>query len=180
MKFFWEHKIEGEKIEFDNTPFITSKIQKLDCQFGTHYYKQKQESSKWTSSRHPKNRLYSSCLWYTPSPFIQTLSKEKTSDLSCRGLKQKKKEKSCELHKLSSIMKFTLFCLGKRFMAWISWDPWSRIIYTVHTPLIERSTSLWVKAQVKWAMNTCSIVYVLMWILIFNWLSILSYIYWYS
>ena len=27
MKLFWEHKIEGEKIEFDNTPFIISKIQ---------------------------------------------------------------------------------------------------------------------------------------------------------
>ncbi len=40
--------IEGEKVKFDNTPFMISRTQKFDCQFGNHYYKQKQQSSKQT------------------------------------------------------------------------------------------------------------------------------------
>lgn len=38
---FWQHTIEGEKVEFDNIPFIVSQIQKMHCQFGIHYYKEK-------------------------------------------------------------------------------------------------------------------------------------------
>ncbi len=47
FKYFWQHTIENEKIEFNNTPFIVSQIQKFHCQFGKHYYKQKKsETSK--------------------------------------------------------------------------------------------------------------------------------------
>ena len=122
MKLFWEHKIEGEKIEFDNTPFIISRIQKLDCQFGTHYYKQKQGSSKRTHLQGTQKigctarvTVYSITLY--PDFCV---SKEKTSDLSCRRLKQKKKEKLCELRDvtskgkpLSSIMKYYVILPGE-------------------------------------------------------------------
>ena len=36
---FWEHNIEGEKVEFNSTPFIVFDIRKLDCLF-------KEEGSK--------------------------------------------------------------------------------------------------------------------------------------
>ena len=110
MKLFWEHKIEGEKIEFDNTPFIISKIQKLDCQFDTHYYKQKQGLYKRTHLQGTRKILYSSCTYSITLYPDFCVPQEKTSDLSCRGLKQKKKEKLCELRDkgkpLSSIMKY--------------------------------------------------------------------------
>ena len=41
-KIFWQQTIEGQTVEFHNTPFVVSEIRKLDCQFGKHYFKQKQ------------------------------------------------------------------------------------------------------------------------------------------
>ena len=31
--------MEGRVVEFDNTPFHVSAIRKMECQFGSHYYK---------------------------------------------------------------------------------------------------------------------------------------------
>ena len=42
MEVFWQQTIDGQTIEFDNTPFVASEIRQLDCQFGKHYFKQKQ------------------------------------------------------------------------------------------------------------------------------------------
>ena len=41
-KIFWQQTIEGQTVEFDNTPFVVSEIRKLDYQFGKHYFKPKQ------------------------------------------------------------------------------------------------------------------------------------------
>ena len=38
-KIFWQQTIEGQIVEFDNTPFVVSEICKLDCQFGKHCFK---------------------------------------------------------------------------------------------------------------------------------------------
>ena len=45
-KIFWQQTIDGETVEFDNSPFVFSEIRKLDCQYGSHYYKQKQNSGR--------------------------------------------------------------------------------------------------------------------------------------
>ena len=41
-KIFWQQTIEGQTVEFNNTPFVVSEVRKLDCQFGKHYFKQKE------------------------------------------------------------------------------------------------------------------------------------------
>ena len=84
FNIFWEHKIEGEKNESDNTPFIISKIQKLDCQFGTHY-KQKQGSSKRTHLQGTRKKAVQLVLRYTPSPFIQISVYPRRKLLICLG-----------------------------------------------------------------------------------------------
>ena len=94
----------------------------MDCQFGTHYYKQKQGSSKRTHLQVTRKigctarvTVYSITLY--PDFHV---SKKKTSDLSCRRLKQKKKEKLCKLRDvtskgkpLSSIMKYYIILPGE-------------------------------------------------------------------
>ena len=42
----WNHNAAGTSISFKNTPFQIGYKRDLDCQYGNHYYKNKQESSK--------------------------------------------------------------------------------------------------------------------------------------
>ena len=81
------------------------------------------------------------------------VSKEKTSDLSCRGLKQKKKEKLCELRDvtskgkpLSSIMKYYVILPGEEAHHEYH-ETHGAASYAQHIHPKLRSTSLWVKAQ---------------------------------
>ncbi len=78
---------------------MISRTQKFDCQFGNHYYKQKQQSSKRTHLQGTRKLGCTACV----TVFSITLypefhiGKEETSVLSCRQLKQKKKENIFQL-----------------------------------------------------------------------------------
>ncbi len=39
---FWRKKEGSKDISFDNTPFIVSEEKKMDCQYGKHYFKERQ------------------------------------------------------------------------------------------------------------------------------------------
>ena len=116
VKFFWQHTVEGKKLEFNNTPFIVSQIKKMHCQFGTHYYKQKEsEKSKRTNLQGTRKvGCTANVSVYTITLYPNySIDEEETSGCSCRGLKQKKKDKLTQLRdaasqgkKLNSIVKY--------------------------------------------------------------------------
>lgn len=99
-KFFWKHTIEGEVVEFDNTPFIVSQIRKLDCQFGSHYYKEKRnDRSKRTCLQGTRKigcKAHITVHVITLYPDF-CITKREISSVSCRGLKELKKQKISQL-----------------------------------------------------------------------------------
>ena len=78
---------------------MISRTQKFDCQFGNHYYKQKQQSSKWTHLQGTRKIGCTACvIVYSITLYPEFhLGKEETLVLSCRQLKQKKKENRFQL-----------------------------------------------------------------------------------
>ena len=41
-RIFWRKKEGSKDVSFDNTPFIVSEEKKMDCQYGKHYFKERQ------------------------------------------------------------------------------------------------------------------------------------------
>ena len=94
--------MDGQTVEFDNTPFVVSEVRRLDCQFGKHYFKQKQEG---VSSRvHLQGTRKIGCKAHIVVRSIMVysdfqLSRDEAS-LGPRKLKEKKKEKLQELYQV--------------------------------------------------------------------------------
>ena len=94
--------MDGQTVEFNNTPFIMSEIRRLDCQFGKHYFKQKQEGN--SSRVHLQGTRKIGCKAHIVVRTIAVysefqLSQEEMS-LGPRKLKEKKKEKLQELYQV--------------------------------------------------------------------------------
>ena len=53
----WNHNAAGTSISFKNTHFQIGYKRDLDCQYGNHYYKNKQESSKDSTEDAKDNKL---------------------------------------------------------------------------------------------------------------------------
>ena len=41
-RIFWKKKEGGKDVSFDNTPFTISEEKKMDCQYGKHYFKERE------------------------------------------------------------------------------------------------------------------------------------------
>ena len=98
-RVFWYQTIEGHKVEFSNTPFTVSAIRKLDCQFGTHYYKEHQgkpDRTRLQGTRKIGCQAHIIVRTITVYPEFQ-LSDVDVADLGARKLKEKKKEKLAQL-----------------------------------------------------------------------------------
>ena len=78
---------------------MISRTQKFDCQFGNHYYKQKQQSSKRTHLQGTRKIGCTACVAVYSIPLYPEIhiGKEETLVLSCRQMKQKKKENIFQL-----------------------------------------------------------------------------------
>ena len=41
-RIFWRKKEGGKYVNFDNIPFTVSEEKKMDCNYGEHYFKERQ------------------------------------------------------------------------------------------------------------------------------------------
>ena len=98
-KIFWQQTIEGQIVEFDNTPFVVSEIRELDCQFGNHYFKPKQSVA--SGRIHLQGTRKIGCKAHVVVRTITVFSDYHLSpdeaSLGSRKLKEKKKEKLQQL-----------------------------------------------------------------------------------
>ena len=94
---------------------MISRTQKFDCQFGNRYYKQEQQSSKRTHLQGTRRIGCAACVTVYSIPLYPEfhLGKEETLVLSCRQLKQKKKENIFQLRE--SIAKSKPLHLVKKY-----------------------------------------------------------------
>ena len=87
--------MDGQTVEFDNTPFVVSEVRWLDCQFGKHYFKQKQEGV--FSRVHLQGTRKIGCKAHIVVRSITVYSdfqlSQDEASLGPRNLKEKKKEK---------------------------------------------------------------------------------------
>ena len=99
-KIFWQQTIEGQTVEFNNTPFVVSEVRKLDCQFGKHYFKQKE--SVGSGRVHFQGTRKIGCKAHIVVRSITVFSDYRLSQdeesLGSRKLKEKKKEKLQQLN----------------------------------------------------------------------------------
>ena len=101
-KIFWQQTIHGQTVEFDNTPFVVSEIRKLDCQFGRHYYKEKQSKPRRICLQGTR-KIGCKAQIEVRSIVVYSdfqINKEDVLSLSPRGLKEKKKEYLHRLHQV--------------------------------------------------------------------------------
>ena len=94
--------MEGRTVEFNNTPFTVTAIRKLDCQFGKHYYKDHQGKSDRTRLQGTRKigcQAHIIVRTIALYPEFQ-LPEAESTHLGPRSLKEKKKEKLAQLHKL--------------------------------------------------------------------------------
>ena len=94
--------MEGRTVEFNNTPFTVTEIRKLDPQFGKHYFKDHQGKSNRTRLQGTRKigcQAHIIVCTITLYPEFQ-LSEVESTDLGPWSLKERKKEKLAQLHKL--------------------------------------------------------------------------------
>ena len=111
--------MEGRELQFNNTPFTTTEIRKLDCQFGNHYYKEHQGASSHTRPQGTRKigcRAHITVRTTTLFPEFQ-LSEVESTEFGARKLKQRKQELLASLQEALSQRKSLQTCTKVRLIS---------------------------------------------------------------